>query len=136
MPNKYVKVPAKDKGTPSVIEVLVSTETIANALVESNDPRLLANNLTTTGVMAETEIDVGSTPVIEASVAVANASISTSSKIIGGVAYKAPTGKDLDELEMDVLEVKFEPALGSMNVHIKGLEGYIADKFIIWYAFT
>lgn len=86
--------------------------------------------------ITETEIDVGTTPVAEASIAVTDAGISTSSKIIGGVAYKAPTNKDLDELEMDALEIKFEPATGSVNVHIKGLEGYIADKFIVWYTFA
>lgn len=86
--------------------------------------------------ITETEIDVGTTPVVEASISVTDAGISTSSKIIGGVAYKAPTGKDLDELEMDALEIKFEPLTGTMNVHIKGLEGYIADKFILWYTFA
>lgn len=84
----------------------------------------------------ETEIDVGTTPVAEASVNVVNASINTNSKILGGAAYKAATGKDLDECEMDALELKFQPLAGSMNVSIKGLDGYIADKFIIWYAFA
>lgn len=86
--------------------------------------------------ITQAEIDVGTTPVAEASVAVTDAGVTTSSKIIGGVAYKAPTGKDLDELEMDALDITFEPATGSLNVKIKGLEGYIADKFIIWYIFA
>ena len=82
--------------------------------------------------VTEVEIDVGATPVSEASIAVTDAAITASSKIIGGIAYKAPTGKDLDELD-EPLEVKFEPGSGTFNVHIKGLEGYIADKFIVWY---
>ena len=86
--------------------------------------------------ITEAEIDVGATPVSEATISVTDAGISTSSKIIGGLAYIAPTGKDLDELEMDALDIKFEPATGSMNVIIKGLEGYIADKFKIWYTFA
>ena len=91
---------------------------------------------TATVAITEAEIDVGATPVLEASIAVTDAGVSATSKIIGGVAYSAPTGKDLDELEMDALELKFEPAAGSLNVHIKGLEGYIADKFKIWYTFA
>ena len=86
-------------------------------------------------VPLETEIDIGTMPIIEASISVIDTGVSTLSKIIGGMAYKAPTGKDLDELEMDAIEVKFEPLAGSFNVKIKGLEGYIADKFKIWYAY-
>lgn len=86
--------------------------------------------------ITQAEIDVGATPVAEATVAVTDAGISTSSKIIGGLAYIAPTDKDLDELEMDALDILFEPGTGSMNVLIKGLEGYIADKFKIWYMFA
>lgn len=86
--------------------------------------------------ITETEIDVGATPVAEASISVADTGITTSSKIIGGLAYVAPTDKDLDELEMDAIELKFEPLAGSLNVHIKGLEGYLADKFKIWYTFA
>ncbi len=86
--------------------------------------------------ITEAEIDVGTTPVAEASIAVTDAGVTATSKIIGGVAYVAPTGKDLDELEMDALEIKFQPASGSLNVKIKGLEGYIADKFKIWYLFA
>lgn len=87
-------------------------------------------------LITEVEIDVGTSPVAEASINVVNASIATSSKILGGAAYKAATNKDLDECEMDALELKFEPLAGSMNVKIKGLEGDIADKFVIWYAFA
>src|SRR5687768_11896711 len=83
--------------------------------------------------ITEAEIDVGAMPVAEASVAVVDAAISPTTKIIGGLAYVAPTGKDLDELECDALDIKFEPATGSMNVIIKGLEGYIEGKFKIWY---
>lgn len=83
--------------------------------------------------ITETEIDVGTTPVAEAAIFVSDVLLDANSKIIGGVAYKAPTGKELDELEMDALEIKFEPWEAGLYVHIKGLEGYIADKFIIWY---
>ncbi len=86
--------------------------------------------------ITEVEIDCGATPLLETIINVVNAGITAASKIIGGLAYKAPTGKDLDELEMDALDLKFEPLSGSFNVHIKGLEGYIAGTFIIWYLFA
>lgn len=85
--------------------------------------------------ITEVEIDVGATPVDYAIVPVTDAGISAISKIIGGVAYKAPTGKDLDELD-EPLEVKFEALAGSLNVHIRSLEGYISDKFWVWYTFA
>lgn len=86
--------------------------------------------------ITEAEIDVGATPVVEAIIPVVDAGVTTNSRVIGGVAYKAPTGKDLDELDMDALELKFEPLAGSMNVHIKGLEGAIEGAFKIWYTFA
>lgn len=95
-----------------------------------------AGNLVVSASITETEIDVGTTPVAEGNIAVTDAGVTASSKIIGGIAYKAPTGKDLDELEMDALGLKFEPGSGTFNVKISGLEGYIADKFVIWYQFA
>lgn len=86
--------------------------------------------------ITETEIDVGSTPVSEATINIEDPAMLATSKVIGGVAYEAPTGKDLDEIEMDAFDVKFEPVAGGMNIWIKGLEGYIADKFKIWYTFA
>lgn len=86
--------------------------------------------------ITEAEIDVGTTPVSEATITVTDTGITTNSRIIGGLAYIAPTGKDLDELEMDALDILFQPATGSMNVIIRGLDGYIADKFKIWYTYA
>lgn len=88
--------------------------------------------------ISEAEIDVGSTPVSEATISVTDAGVTPSSKIIGGLAYKAPTisPKDLDEIEMDALDIKFEPGSGAFNVKIRGLEGYIAGAWIIWYLYA
>jgi hypothetical protein len=86
--------------------------------------------------ITEVEIDCGVTPLLETIINVVNTGITVASKIIGGIAYKSPTGKDLDELEMDAIDLKFEPTAGSFNIYIKGLEGYISDKFIIWYLFA
>jgi hypothetical protein len=85
--------------------------------------------------VSEAEIDVGATPVAEATVNVVNASITTASKIIGGIAYSAPTGKDLDEVDMDAISLLFKPLAGSFDIKVKGLEGSIADKFKVWYTY-
>jgi hypothetical protein len=81
----------------------------------------------------QTEVDFGMTPLSEAEFTVSDSDVSGSSQIIGGVAYEAPTGKDLDEIEMDAIDVKFQPGSGQFIVIIKGLEGYLADKFKINY---
>jgi hypothetical protein len=86
--------------------------------------------------ITEVEIDVGSLPVLQSSIAVVDAGVTTSSHIVGGVAYKQPTGKDLDELDMDSFDLKFEATAGGFNIHIKGLDWTIAGTFIIWYTYT
>lgn len=93
-------------------------------------------NLVVTGSGASistTEIDFGTTPVAEASFLITDATVTALSRIIGGVAYVAPTGKDLDELEMDGLDLKFAPGVGQFTVYARGLDGYLADKFVLYY---
>jgi hypothetical protein len=81
----------------------------------------------------QVEIDFGSLPVSEASFLITDASVSPSSHIVGTVAYEAPTGKDLDELDMDGLDLKFGPGSGQFTLYVRGQDGYIADKFKVNY---
>lgn len=81
----------------------------------------------------QTEIDFGATPVAEASFLITDADVSGTSQLIGTVAYEAPTGKDLDELEMDGLDLKFAPGTGEFTLYVRGRDGYVADKFKINY---
>lgn len=81
----------------------------------------------------QTEIDFGATPVSEASFTIVDAGVSASSHLIGQVAYEAPTGKDLDELDMDALDLKFGPGSGQFTLYAIGMHGYVADKFKINY---
>lgn len=83
--------------------------------------------------ISQTEIDFGTTPVAEASFLITDAAVTASSKLIGTVAYVAPTGKDLDELEMDGLDLKFAPGTGQFTLYARGLDGYVADTFKINY---
>lgn len=95
-----------------------------------------AGDLVVSGAAAisQTEVDFGSTPVEEALFTIADAAATATSKIIGSIAYAAPTGKDLDELEMDSLELTFGPkGVGEFYIYARGADGYVADKFKINY---
>jgi len=81
----------------------------------------------------QTEIDFGAVPLSEKSFVITDAAVSASSHLIGNVAYEAPTGKDLDELEMDGLDLKFAPGAGQFTLYARGLDGDVADKFKINY---
>jgi hypothetical protein len=81
----------------------------------------------------QTEIDFGPMPVSEAEFTVTDVDVTASSQIMGSVAYEAPTGKDLDELEMDALDLKFAPGSGTLTIRAKGMDGYVHDKFKLNY---
>ena len=81
----------------------------------------------------QVEIDFGSYPVESGEFMVVDPQVLSSSHITGNIAYEAPTGKDLDELEMDVIDLKFSPGNGVLLIKASGLEGYLAGKFKINY---
>lgn len=84
-------------------------------------------------VSKQAEIDCGPIPVSTVTVTVNDPAIKTSSKLIARVSTDTPTGKDDDELEMDTFDVQAKAQNGSVKLTLKGLEGYIADKFKIDY---
>jgi hypothetical protein len=85
--------------------------------------------------MFQTEIDFGNTPIQQSGFSIFNASVSSSSILIGGVAYSAPTSKDLDELEMDQLDLKFgEATAGGFTIYATSLSGPVHGKFKINYS--
>jgi hypothetical protein len=77
-------------------------------------------------------LDAGATPVSEFTATVTDAAISATSIVLAVIASLAP-GKDADEVAMDSYRVDVIPAAGSMAVTVRGLEGYIADKFTLNY---
>ncbi len=81
----------------------------------------------------QTEVDFGTVPISEKEFTITDADVLVTSQLIGNVAYEAPTGKELDELEMDSLDLKFAPGAGQFKIYAKGLDGYLADKFKINY---
>jgi hypothetical protein len=87
------------------------------------------------GGISQTEVDFGTTPLAEQTFTITDAAATIGSKIMATVAYDAPTGKDLDEIDMDDLVIKCGNATsGFFNMFIKSNDGsYLADKFKINY---
>ncbi len=112
----------------------ITTEQVAAApLVGSGVTDLHSHAGGGTLDIKQTEIDFGVTPVSEKSFTITDVDVVVTSQLIGNVAYEAPTGKDLDELEMDSLDLKFSPGSGQFILYARGLDGYIADKFKVNY---
>jgi hypothetical protein len=86
-------------------------------------------------VIKQTEIDFGPIPIDSTNMLISDAGITTSSFIIGSIAYVAPTGKSLDELEFDAFDLRFAPGTGQCTLHITSLQGLVADKFKINYIY-
>jgi len=81
----------------------------------------------------QTEVDFGDDKMTEKSFTITDADVSPTSQIVGNVAYEAPTDKDLDEVDMDPFELKFQPASGSFALFMKALEGSVYGKFKVNY---
>ena len=81
----------------------------------------------------QTEVDFGSTPVERGLFVIADADVTANSKLTGNIAYVAPTGKVLDELEFDAFDLRFAPGVGSFTLQILPLQGAVSGKFKVNY---
>jgi len=81
----------------------------------------------------QTEVDFGALPSFQQIFIVTDSDVTPTSQLIGTVAYEAPTGKDLDEMEMDDIDIKFGPGSGQFDVIVTGMEGYLEGNFKINY---
>jgi len=82
----------------------------------------------------QTEVDFGTTPVADGTFVVVDAAVTAADQIITNVAYEAPTGKDLDEIEMDVLDIRAAAGAGQFTLYVTAVDGsYLHDKFKINY---
>lgn len=82
----------------------------------------------------QTEVDFGSTPVSEGTFTITDGDVTGASQIIASLAYEAPTGKDLDELEMDKLIIMCGNGSGQFDIYITTADGsYLAGTFKINY---
>lgn len=86
------------------------------------------------GMVKQTQVDFGLVPYLsEKDFTITDPDVKPTSRITGNIAYEAPTGKDLDELEMDAIELKFGPGDGQLTIHVAGLEGSLEGNFKINY---
>jgi len=81
----------------------------------------------------QTEIDFGSTPVHEASFVVVDVDVTGGSQLLGQIAYEAPTGGELDDVEMDAFNLRFAPGSGQFTLFISSLEGMVTGKYKVNY---
>lgn len=89
----------------------------------------------TVATIRQTEIDFGSTPVADTSFTISDSDVNSSSIIKAWISYDAPTGKDLDEIEMDTIDLNCGQAgSGSFTLFAKPKDGYVADKFKVNYS--
>jgi hypothetical protein len=79
------------------------------------------------------EIDFGALGVMDGTFAISDPNVTASSKMTGAIAYVAPTGKDLDELEFDNFDIMFTPGAGTFNMVVRALDGLVAGTFKIYY---
>tara|TARA_R110000823_G_scaffold154508_1_gene285440 strand:- start:1002 stop:1658 length:657 start_codon:yes stop_codon:yes gene_type:complete len=85
-----------------------------------------------------TEVDFGALPINEKEFTITDATVLATSNITAKIAYEAPTGKELDEIEMDSFDIICGQATnGTFKIIVKSLDGsYLADKFKINYSIT
>lgn len=80
------------------------------------------------------EVDFGNIAIPEKSFTIADGDVKSNKKIIAQLAYEAPTGKDLDEIEMDYLNIRCSTQDGLLTMFITSNDGsYLHDKFKINY---
>lgn len=97
------------------------------------DDRTWVNPGASSTNIKQTEIDFGSSGIDTSEFVIMDTDVSSTSQLIGNVAYEAPTNKDLDELEFDQFDLKFAPGSGQFILRITSLNGCVADKFKINY---
>lgn len=78
-------------------------------------------------------VDLGPLPVHEFTVTVPDTDVLANLKIIAVVSGTPPVGKDADEIGMDSYQLTATPGPGQVTFYLRGLEGYLSDKFNLAY---
>lgn len=87
------------------------------------------------GIVKQVEVDFGATPVRMAIFTISDGDVSGTSKIFPVIAYEAPTGKYLDELEFDSFTLQTGQAgTGTFKLVAHSQNGLVAGKFKINYS--
>lgn len=75
------------------------------------------------------ELDFGAIPIKWKKFSVTDSNIVSTDIVDCKLAYLQPTGKSLDEVEMDSFYIICKPKAGSIDFLIKSLEGHVKGKF-------
>jgi hypothetical protein len=85
----------------------------------------------------QVEVDFGETPHTNYKVfSVADPDLTDSSIVVANMAYVAPSGKSLDEMEMDSFSVLASASKGVIRLLVQSLTGSVRNKFKINYTIS
>jgi hypothetical protein len=110
--NSLVPAAQLGTGTPSATTFLRGDQTYATPAGGGGSADIV-----------QVEVDFGATPVFEALFGVVDANVTPSSHILMEVAYVAPTGRDLDEVEMESFSCRCAPGSGAIHRAYRGTRG-------------
>lgn len=79
------------------------------------------------------QVDVGPVPVDSANLTITDARVHPASVVLAQVSGVPPEDKDPDEIPMDLYQLFTTAGDGEIRCVLRGLQGYIADKFIVVY---
>ena len=81
-------------------------------------------------VLAQTEKDFGVTPVYGAVFSVVDAGVTAGMKVVASLAYDAPTGRDLDEVELVDFQISAgQVVAGAFSLLVQSLSGLVAGLY-------
>lgn len=83
--------------------------------------------------MTQVEIDFGTDPIYSKEFTITDAGVSGTSQIMATMALEAPTGKEVDEIEMDMLKLMCQAGSGQFILYAEALEGRVLGAFKINY---
>lgn len=85
-------------------------------------------------IVNQVEIDFGATPVSNGTFTITEPGTTTAYRIMAQVAWAAPSGKDIDEIEMDNLQIRCKPGTDEFYMYIETADGsYLEGTFLIDY---
>lgn len=81
-------------------------------------------------VLAQTEKDFGATPVYGAVFSVVDAGVTAGMKVVASLAYDAPTGRDLDEVELVDFQISAgSVVVGAFSLLVQSLTGLVSGAY-------
>jgi hypothetical protein len=78
-------------------------------------------------------IDFGATPITYGEFTFTDGRVNSNSNLMGNIAYVAPPGRDLDEVEMEPFSISFQPGGGQFIVLVQAIEGPVVGQYYLNY---